>query len=254
MSEKYLGATFDVHTGGEDNIFPHHECERAQSLSATDGEFARLWVHARHLLVDGLKMSKSAGNFFTINDLLERGFRGYEIRYALIAPHYRQPMNFTIEGLEGDRKAITRLRGLVKALTERAAGGDPGAVRSDLATRLLAARESFDRHLDDDLNVSGGLGVLHETSRSLGGGDLSADDAAAGLSFLEHCDQILGVLFVEDEPTAAPTEEESALIDARGEARAAKEWQKADEIRDQLSALGILVKDGPEGMTWERKR
>ena len=173
MSEKYLGATFDVHTGGEDNIFPHHECERAQSLSATDGEFARLWVHARHLLVEGQKMAKSAGNFFTINDLLGKGFRGYEIRYALIAPHYRQPMNFTIEGLEGDGKAVARLRGLAKALTEKAAGGDPGAARPDFAEPLLAARQAFDSCIDDDLNISGGLGVLHETSRSLSSDSLS---------------------------------------------------------------------------------
>ncbi len=254
MSEKYLGDTFDVHTGGEDNIFPHHECERAQSLSATDGQFARLWVHARHLLVGGQKMAKSAGNFFTINDLLERGFRGYEIRYALISPHYRQPMNFLVAGLEGDRKAIARLRGLAQRLLAAATGGDPLDARSEFVTELRSAEEAFDRCLDDDLNVSGGLGILHEISRLLGREDGSPSDAAAGIEFLEHCDDVIGVIFTPEAAESQLTIDEQILIDARKAAREGKEWARADELRDALAALGIVVKDGSDGATWERKR
>jgi len=256
MSAKYLGETFDVHTGGEDNIFPHHECERAQSLCATSGSFARHWVHARHLLVDGAKMSKSAGNFFTINDLLARGFRGPEIRYSLIAAHYRQPMNFTLEGLEGDAKAVARLRGLAERLAERVAGGTAGAATSaELSGRLAAAREAFDAAIDDDLNVAGALGVLHETSRVLGREGLGGGDAAAGLRFLEHADEILGVVFLgvgtaED----ALSEEDRALFEARAAARAARDFRRADELRAALLERGIVVKDGPAGATWERKR
>ena len=255
MSEKYLGVTFDVHTGGEDNIFPHHECERAQSLCSTDGEFARTWVHARHLLVDGAKMSKSKGSFFTINDLLEKGYEGYEVRYTLISPHYRQPTNFTLDGLEGDRKAVARLRTLGERLRAEAVGGDVGDATGEWGTRLSEATRHFDSCLDDDLNVSGGLGVVHETAKALGREDLSAGDAAAGLAFLEHVDEILGVIFAEaSASTDSLTAEEQELLDARNAARASKEWQKSDELRDALLERGIVIKDSPEGVTWERKR
>jgi len=255
MSEKYLGRTFDVHTGGEDNTFPHHECERAQSLCSGDGEFARFWVHARHLLVDGAKMSKSKGSFFTINDLLARGFEGYEIRYTLISPHYRQPMNFTLDGLEGDRKAVARLRALGERLRGEGASGAPASASAEWRERLEAAQAQFDACLDDDLNVSGGLGVVHETAKALGRGELSPDEAAAGLAFLEHADAILGVIFAESsqvEEGLSPEEQE--LLEARGAAREARDWARSDELRDALLARGIVIKDGADGVTWERRR
>jgi cysteinyl-tRNA synthetase len=200
-------------------------------------------------------MSKSAGNFFTINDLVARGFRGPEIRYTLIASHYRQPMNFTIEGLEGDARAVARLRGLAERLAALAAAdGGKGAPDADLARRLAAARVAFDAAIDDDLNVSGGLGVLHETARVLGREGLAAADAAAGLRFLEHADEILGVIFT---PVAAAEElapEERELLDRRAAARAARDFPLADQLRARLLERGVLVKDGPKGQTWERKR
>ncbi len=260
MSEKYLGVTFDVHTGGEDNIFPHHECERAQSLCSTDGEFARTWVHARHLLVDGAKMSKSKGSFFTINDLITKGYEGFEIRYTLISPHYRQPTNFRLDGLEGDRKAISRLRGLAGRLAADAAGLAGGDLEDlgaspEWVERLTAAQSQFDACLDDDLNVSGGLGVVHDTAKLLARADLPAEDAAAGLAFLKHVDEILCVIFAEaSAQTDALSAEEQELLDARSAARTSKDWARSDELRDALLAHGVVIKDSPLGVTWERKR
>ena len=244
MSLKYLGGTFDIHTGGEDNIFPHHECEIAQSVGAGVGEFARIWVHARHLLVDGQKMSKSKGNFYTINDLVERGFRGHEIRYSLICNHYRQPMNFTIDGMDGDTKAVQRLRTLRKKLEEASVGSTAPAEGDD-----------SDGLLDDDLNLSGALGVLHDRVRALGRDLPEGSAALLALEFLRHCDQILGVIFVEDEAPAVPlTDSQQQLIERRETARAEREWSLADEIRDQLLAEGIVIEDGPTGTTWSRQR
>ena len=253
MSYKYLGGTFDIHTGGEDNVFPHHECEIAQSVGAGVGEFARIWVHARHLLVDGQKMSKSKGNFYTINDLVERGFQGHEIRYSLIANHYRQPMNFTVEGLEGDSKALGRLRSLREKL-ELAVEAD-GARSSELSEALDGSRQDFDDCIDEDLNLSGALGVLHERARALTRELPQGVAATDALQFLKHCDEILGVLFVEQDATEdVLTEQQQDWIDQRQQARQDRDWDLADQLRDQLKEEGILVEDGPEGPTWTRIR
>ena len=252
MSLKYLGGTFDIHTGGEDNIFPHHECEIAQSVGAGVGEFARIWVHARHLLVDGQKMSKSKGNFYTINDLVERGFRGHEIRYSLICNHYRQPMNFTIDGMDGDTKAVQRLRTLRKKLEEASVGS---TADTEVDSQLEESKRQFDVCIDDDLNLSGALGVLHDRVRALGRDLPQGSAALLALEFLRHCDQILGVIFVEDEAPAVPlTDSQQQLIERRETARAEREWSLADEIRDQLLAEGILIEDGPTGTTWSHQR
>ena len=252
MSLKYLGGTFDIHTGGEDNIFPHHECEIAQSVGAGVGEFARVWVHARHLLVDGQKMSKSQGNFYTINDLVERGFRGHEIRYSLICNHYRQPMNFTIEGMDGDTKAVQRLRTLRNKLEEASAESTPGAGADPV---LDEATRQFDACVDDDLNISGALGVLHDRVRALGR-DLPRGSAAVrALDFLRHCDQILAVIFVDDEaPPDDLTDHQQQRIEQRETARNERNWSLADEIRDLLLAEGIVIEDGATGTTWSRQR
>ncbi|OUU20768.1 MAG: cysteine--tRNA ligase [Planctomycetia bacterium TMED53] len=253
MSHKYLGGTFDIHTGGEDNIFPHHECEIAQSVGSGVGEFAKVWVHARHLLVDGEKMSKSKGNFFTINDLFEKGYQGYEIRYSLINSHYRQPMNFTLQGLEGDSKAIQRIRSLREKL--QAAESESATATEDLQQRLQSARRSFDDCIDDDLNISGALGVLHEEVRWLGREEPAGEGAGQALEFLRHCDEILGVIFVEEESAEEELSEECmGWIRDREQARKDKDWALADELRDRLKDAGVLIEDGPEGTTWSRIR
>ncbi|NCF56698.1 MAG: cysteine--tRNA ligase [Planctomycetia bacterium] len=253
MSYKFLGGTFDIHTGGEDNIFPHHECEIAQSVGSGTGEFAKVWVHARHLLVDGEKMSKSKGNFYTINDLIEKGYRGYEIRYSLIASHYRQPMNFTIGGLDGDAKALQRIRSLREKLEKWST--DPSEVIEGLEVEIETARNGFNDAIDDDLNISGALGVLHETVRSLGRQEPKGDSARLALGFLSHCDEILGVIFVEETSEEDRlSEEQQSWVLGREQARNDKDWALADELRDKLQESGILIEDGPEGMTWSRIR
>ena len=253
MSYKYLGGTFDIHTGGEDNVFPHHECEIAQSVGAGVGEFARVWVHARHLLVEGQKMSKSKGNFFTINDLVERGFQGHEIRYSLIANHYRQPMNFTMVGLEGDSKALARLRSLREKLESVVEEDD--ARDAALVEALDSSRQAFDDCIDDDLNLSGALGVLHERARLLARELPRGDAARDALEFLKHCDEILAVLFVEEEVAEdSLTQQQQNWIDQRQQARQERDWDLADRLREQLKGEGILVEDGPQGATWTRIR
>ncbi|MGE4619445.1 MAG: cysteine--tRNA ligase [Planctomycetota bacterium] len=253
MSYKYLGGTFDIHTGGEDNVFPHHECEIAQSVGAGVGEFARVWVHARHLLVDGQKMSKSKGNFYTINDLVERGFQGHEIRYSLIANHYRTPMNFTLEGLEGDAKALGRLRSL-RVKLEKSVGEDAEAEASWTEWRE-SSRAAFDACIDDDLNLSGALGVLHEKSRGLARELPRGKAAQVALDFLEHCDEILGVLFVEESiEEDVLTPQQQNWFDDRQQARDSRDWAQADALRDQLKESGILIEDGPDGQSWSRIR
>ena len=253
MSYKFLGGTFDIHTGGEDNIFPHHECEIAQSVGSGTGDFAKVWVHARHLLVDGEKMSKSKGNFYTINDLIEKGYRGYEIRYSLIASHYRQPMNFTIGGLDGDAKALQRIRSLREKLEKWSA--DPSEVIEGLEVEIETARNGFNDAIDDDLNISGALGVLHETVRSLGRQEPKGDSARLALGFLSQCDDILGVIFVEETSEEdGLSEEQQSWVLGREQARNDKDWALADELRDKLQESGILIEDGPEGMTWSRIR
>jgi len=252
MSLKYLGGTFDIHTGGEDNIFPHHECEIAQSVGAGVGEFVRTWVHARHLLVDGQKMSKSKGNFYTINDLIERGFSGHEIRYSLICNHYRQPMNFTIEGMQGDAKAVGRLRALRQRLEEAMNQDDEG---TDLSEGLEASRVQFDACIDDDLNISGALGIVHDCARAIGRDFPKGAAARQSIDFLRHCDEILAVIFVEDSaPDDVLTSEQQQWMQQREAARAARDWALADRLRDRLLEQGIVIEDAAAGTSWSRQR
>jgi cysteinyl-tRNA synthetase len=252
MSLKYLGGTFDIHTGGEDNIFPHHECEIAQSVGAGVGEFVRTWVHARHLLVDGQKMSKSKGNFHTINDLIERGFSGHEIRYSLISNHYRQPMNFTIEGMQGDAKAVGRLRALRQRLEEAMNQDDEG---TDLSEGLEASRIQFDACIDDDLNISGALGVVHDCARAIGRDLPTGAAARQSIDFLRHCDEILAVIFVEDSaPDDVLTSEQQQWMEQREAARTARDWALADQLRDRLLEQGIVIEDAAAGTSWSRQR
>jgi len=252
MSLKYLGGTFDIHTGGEDNIFPHHECEIAQSVGAGVGEFVRTWVHARHLLVDGQKMSKSKGNFYTINDLIERGFSGHEIRYSLICNHYRQPMNFTIEGMQGDAKAVGRLRALRQRLEEAMNQDDEG---TDLSEGLEASRVQFDACIDDDLNISGALGVVHDCARAIGRDLPTGAAARQSIDFLRHCDEILAVIFVEDSaPDDVLTSEQQQWMEQREAARTARDWALADRLRDRLLEQGIVIEDAAAGTSWSRQR
>lgn len=240
MSMKLLGETFDLHLGGEDLVFPHHEDEIAQSEGATGKPFVNYWLHGAHLLVEGRKMSKSLGNFFTLRDLLAKGFSGREIRWLMLSAHYRETFNFSFEGLNGARSALARIDECLLKLRELAgdttASPDPQLV------------EAFARHLDDDLNVSAAWGCVfdwvREQNRAIAAGSLSPAQAAAALAAWEHIDRVLGIGANTD--SAAPPEIE-ALMEARQAARKAKDFAKADALRDELKAAGWVVEDTPKG-------
>ncbi len=246
--------TIDIHSGGEDNIFPHHECEIAQSCAVTGSErFARYWFHTRHLVVEGEKMSKSKGNFFTVRDILAKGATPAALRLELIRTHYRQNANFTLQGLRDCGRMVDRWCRLRDALASGrvVAGEGPGPLENALP--------GFTEALGDDLNLARAIGVLNEAVNASRSDDheLVADEARASseLAALTRMDLVLGVLdrneVAEDEgdDLAAIVE---ARIAARAEAKAIKDWAAADGIRDELVAMGIAIKDGPEGTTWAR--
>jgi cysteinyl-tRNA synthetase len=246
MSMKLLGTSFDVHMGGEDLIFPHHEDEIAQSEGAGVQEpgrpFVKYWLHGAHLLVEGKKMSKSLGNFFTLRDLLSKGFSGREIRYLLLTAHYRESFNFTIEGLQGARTALARIDECLGKLREvsgsqTAAPGPEG----DLVRK-------FTEVLDDDLNVSAAWGAIfewvRETNRALAANELTALQAASALQMWQAVDSVFGLGTEREAETPA---EILALMEARQAARKAKDFKRSDAIRDELKAKGWVIEDTPKG-------
>lgn len=268
MSRKYLGDVFDIHTGGEDNIFPHHECEIAQSSGGEDRICSKFWMHRRHILVDGKKMSKSLGNFFTVRELFERGVSGAEIRYALIASKYRDQYNFSFEDMAGKRKSLDRIREFMRAmgdLPEAEASDDVGPVEE----RAQKADADFRSAMDDDLNVSGALAALFGFTSDV---RKIAKSKVAGQRALEQIrawDRVLG--FVEHSLRPAPhglgpldggaasdgsvdpeSAEIDALVRARDEARKARDFAEADRIRDELQSRGIVIADSPQGSRWHR--
>lgn len=244
MATGLLGETIDIHCGGVDNIFPHHEAEIAQCECVGAKPFVRYWMHCAHLMVEGSKMAKSAGNFFTLRDLLDKGWTGREVRYALISVHYRGALNFTMDGLAAARTALGRLDAWRERLTETAGSEMEGEI-PDLAT------EGFFAALDDDLNISSALAVLFETLRESNRKmDQTGEDAltpAQARGLLNWLARVDGVLALEPEATATIPPEVEELVAARAAARAAKEWKKSDEIRDQIAALGWIVKDTKDG-------
>jgi cysteinyl-tRNA synthetase len=251
MSMKYLGDTFDLHCGGVDLIFPHHENEIAQSECATGQPFVRHWMHVTHLLVDNETMSKSKGNFYTIPDLVERGYRPDAIRYLLSAAHYRKPLNFTWDGLHQAAASIDKVQGFVRRLGEVDRDGPPAPAVEEAVGK---AREAFDRALDEDLNTAEALAAVHELvnegNRLLVDGAVTREGAARLRAQLESMDSIFAV-FLPSEDRLSPSEQ--ALFDARQEARRRREFQKADEHRKTLEDLGVILEDTPKGTRWRRK-
>ncbi|HTY87804.1 MAG TPA: cysteine--tRNA ligase [Candidatus Acidoferrum sp.] len=240
MSMKVLGESFDLHLGGEDLIFPHHEDEIAQSEGATGKPFVKHWLHGAFLLVEGKKMSKSLGNFFTLRDLLGKGFTGREIRYALLQAHYRETFNFTLEGLSGARAALARIDECVGKLRELA-GGTGTVSNADWV-------EAFTKALDDDLNISAAWGAVFDwvrtTNRTLADNSLSASAAAAALAAWEKVDSVLGIGTKSEAEMPA---EILALAEARTAAKKAKDFKGADAIRAELKAKGWAIEDTPKG-------
>ena len=252
MAMKYLGETFDIHAGGIDLVFPHHENEIAQSEGATGKPFARYWLHAEHLKVEGESMSKSLGNYYTYRDLKEKGFDPTAIRYLLLSVPYRKQLNFTFEGLQGAEKTVDSLRTFRARLQQ--ARAEPGS-NPELKSAAARALAEFEAGMDDDLNTSVALAAVHglrrETNTALDACVLRADDQREILSLLGRFNSVLNV-FPEEEAQMLDGEIQR-LIDERQEARHRRDFARADEIRDRLAAQGITLEDTRDGVRWKRR-
>ena len=254
MATAILGDQIDVHCGGVDNIFPHHEAEIAQSEGVTGKKFVNYWLHCAHLLVDGQKMAKSLGNFYTVPDVLEKGYNGRELRYALMRVHYRTQLNFTWDGMKEARESLGRIDDWLERL-RGIADNDPsrtGDKRSASNTQHPIGSE-FEEALDDDLNISAALGFLFETirdtNRAMDENKLDAKTAAAWLNWWSRINQTLDFESGEVELPA----EVAKLAEARAQARLAKDFRKSDELRDQLNALGWEARDTKDGQKITRR-
>jgi cysteinyl-tRNA synthetase len=251
MSMKHLGPSFDIHTGGVDLIFPHHEDEIAQSEAATGLPFVRTWLHCAHLQSSGTKMAKSTGNIARVGDLLDAGVSARALRYALIAVHYRAPLNYSDESLAAAGAALERLEALVAAL---AAYREEQADDGELVAVLADAGAAFGAALDDDLNISAALAVVfdlvRELNRRIDGRLLSTADAERAIAAIRSFDEVLGVLpDLEDDLDP----DSRRLLDERAAARANRDWAASDRLRDELAARGIAVEDTRDGQRWRRQ-
>jgi cysteinyl-tRNA synthetase len=249
MSMKYLGETLDIHCGGVDNLFPHHENEIAQSEAATGKKFVNYWLHCEHLLVEGRKMAKRLGNYYTVRDLTAKGYDPKAIRYLLLATHYRQQVNFTLEGLEAAKNTLDRLTNFVRRLLD-ADGKGSGKQIKLLIERV---RKGFEEDMDDDLNVSLALAALFDFVRDvnnlLDGNMLSKSEAQEVHDLILGFDKVLGVIGEIKKEEKLPKEAEELIL-KREEARKAKDWKRADDIRRQLKDMGISIEDTPQGVRW----
>jgi len=251
MSMKHLGESFDIHTGGIDLIFPHHEDEIAQSEAATGKTFVRTWLHCAHLRMSGEKMAKSTGNIARVGEVLESGVSARALRYALISVHYRAANNYSDESLAAAAAAVDRLDAIVGALSAYAQDGPDDAGLEEL---LRDADEAFGAALDDDLNVSEALAVVfdlvRELNRRIDARTLSTADAGQALEALRSFDEVLAVL---PDPADDLDEDARRLLDERAAARANRDWTASDRLREELAALGIAVEDTRDGQRWRRQ-
>jgi len=246
MSMKYLGKTFDIHTGGIDNMFPHHEDEIAQSESANGCKFVNYWMHCGFLIVDGEKMSKSLGNFYTLRDLLDKGYLPEEMRFVLLTTHYRKKLNFSVKALDQARSAIRSFNDLIVRLKKV-----DGRESSTLDDKLEKAAIEFKNFIGDDLNISGALAVMYtlmkDVNRLIDNNELSAKCANNVIDLYKKFDEIFSVIdFEKDEKEELP-EDVAKLANERIEARKNKDYQKSDEIRDALKEMGWIVEDSADG-------
>jgi len=244
MATALLGDQIDIHCGGVDNIFPHHEAEIAQSEGVTGKKFVRYWLHCAHLLVDGQKMSKSLGNFYTVPDVLAKGYTGRELRYALLRVHYRVPLNFTWEGMKEARESLARTDewlGRLREATEKENVQRP-------TSNAQRPTQKFEEALDDNLNISAALGFLFETIRETNRVmDENELDAASAGAWLDWWKRINTVLDLESKAEIVVPSKVAQLAKERENARREKNWKRSDELRDQISVLGWEVRDTKDG-------
>jgi len=257
MALRLLGEPpVDIHGGGIDLVFPHHENEIAQSEDATGAQFSRFWVHAEHLILDEEKMSKSLGNVINVPAVVERGFRPSSLRYVLLSSHYRKQLKFSWESLEQAEEAVRRLVDFLARLdTVRGGGAHP-----ETAARVAAARREFREALEADLNTAGALAAVFDLVRAL---NTAIDEGAVGepdvppiREAFDHFDKILNVIelrHAEDRSVGLPVEEIERLIEARREARKRRDFAESDRIREALAASGVLLEDTAAGTRWKRK-
>jgi cysteinyl-tRNA synthetase len=245
MSMTLLGESFDIHTGGVDNIFPHHEDEIAQSEAATGKPYSKYWMHCGYLVVDGKKMSKSLGNFYTLREILDMGYSGREVRYELLSGHYRQSLNFAFKSLDANRAALKRLDEFLTTVREAAGTETEVGPLPDWAEN---ARGRFAESMDDDMNISGAMAAVFDTvhagNKAMAKCPLTAKEAIAVYRLWEELDTVLGFLIPQEEQVPAAVLE---LLEARTAARSEKNWAESDRIRDALADCGWTVRDTPEG-------
>ena len=251
MSKHYLGNHFDIHTGGVDNIFPHHENEIAQSEAANGEKFVDYWLHCEHLLVEGKKMSKSLGNFYTLRDLLSKGYDARAIRYLLLSTHYRTQLNFTFDSLAACDAAVRKINDFVVSLKN----WDSGAVFNEKVPRVCErAKKDFDSGMDDDLNVTVSLAAIFDLMREINvlmsENKMSNDNRDDILRLVYMFDSVLGIVDRDDLVLSGEIKD---LVADREKARLGKDWKKADLLRDKLLGLGIVVEDSPRGPVCKRK-
>ncbi len=266
MSMKYLGDTLDIHTGGEDNIFPHHECEIAQAEGATGKRFVRYWLHTRHLLVNGEKMSKSKGNFYTLRDLLEKGYDPKAIRYLLLSGHYRIRLNFTEEGLKSAEETVRRFQDIVSRLKGEKQKDKPNPKVKKLVQKI---KKDFEKAMDDDLNISLALGKVFDFVREMNkvvSGGIGKNDANLAYKTILKFDKVLGLelgkvrvektekirigesVFIINWQNVKPSAEVEKLIKKREKFRKEKNWKEADKIRDKIRKTGYILEDTETGV------
>ncbi|HEY3999876.1 MAG TPA: cysteine--tRNA ligase [Candidatus Xenobia bacterium] len=251
MSMELLGSHFDIHTGGEDNIFPHHENEIAQSEAYTGEKFVNYWLHCKHLLVENQKMSKSTGNFYTLRDLLDKGYSATAIRYVYVSSQYNRPLNFTLDDLSAKSRAVQGLMDFLRRLRDwKGAGG----VSEEFKGLLNLARTGFEAAMDDDMNTPEALEALFILEREINKRqvDMTEAEAKAALDFYLDVDRVLGLKLETVLKAESLDVRIQGLVDEREAARKAKDWKKADQLRDALKAEGVVLEDTPQGVRWKK--
>lgn len=261
MSMKYLGRHFDIHAGGVDLIFPHHENEIAQSEASTNKKFVNYWMHNEHLLVDGHKMSKSLGNFYTLRDLLNKGYSPKAIRYLLLSAHYGQQLNFTEEAVKSSENAVQRLNDFIIKLKETEKLDSKGSLAKKFSFRkkifllIKKTKKQFEWAMDDDLNISVALSHIFEFVKEINTlmmeNKIGKNDAKKTLSLMQDFDKVLGIFEEKEEKLSS---EIKRLIEEREKARKERNFAKADKIREDLNRKGIILEDTKEGVRWKRAK